>query len=198
MVLTGRTGHKGTAHFDEGWVEFTSKKVAKSVAALLNAQPLGAAALTKSSMKARKNGPKGLKLSRRFTDEVWTMKYLPGFKWHMLTAQLSAERASRAARLRAELAQSQFEQTDYLRKVERARVVDEKKARKKVDVDPKLKDKDSTQNDKKKRSFSQREAVLRDVRDKPSPIEGDRPKRKRSKVDQERSQALSNVLDSIF
>lgn len=220
-------------------MEFSSKKVAKSVAALLNAQPLGAAALTKSSMKSRKNGPKGLKLSRRFTDEVWTLKYLPGFKWHMLTEQLSSERASRAARLRAELSQSQFEQTDYLRKVERARVAAEKKARrtKKLpatdpdsvsaasSVEPGKgsaaaagstgeEEADPSQS-KKSRVFHQREAILHDVRDQRASrnagkaassqptADGGRPsetgkKRKRSKADQERGQALSTVLDSIF
>lgn len=202
-----RKRSKGTAHFEEGWVEFTSKKVAKSVAALLNAQPLGAAAVTKSSMKARKNGPKGLKFSRRFTDEVWTMKYLPGFKWHMLTEQLSSERASRAARLRAELSQSQFEQSDYLRKVERARVVQEKKARKGLSGAADTPDEthqDAGTEAKKARTFKQREAILHDVRDQRSDTnkrpatEEAGPKRKKPKVDTQRAQALDNVLDSIF
>ena len=57
-------------HFTEGWVEFQDKKVARSVATMLNAQPIG--------------GKKGT----RWRDDVWTMKYLPKFKWHMLTEQI--------------------------------------------------------------------------------------------------------------
>lgn len=58
------------AHFTEGWVEFRDKKVARSVAGMLNATPIG--------------GKKG----SRWRDDVWTMKYLPKFKWHMLTEQI--------------------------------------------------------------------------------------------------------------
>ncbi len=57
-------------HFTEGWVEFKDKKVARSVAEMLNAQPIG--------------GKKGT----RWRDDVWTMKYLPKFKWRMLTEQI--------------------------------------------------------------------------------------------------------------
>jgi len=57
-------------HFTEGWVEFRDKKVARSVAEMLNAQPIG--------------GKKGT----RWRDDVWTMKYLPKFKWSMLTEQI--------------------------------------------------------------------------------------------------------------
>lgn len=57
-------------HFIEGWVEFKDKRVARSVAGMLNAQPIG--------------GKKGT----RWRDDVWTMKYLPKFKWNMLTEQI--------------------------------------------------------------------------------------------------------------
>ena len=59
-------------HFTEGWVEFADKRVARSVAEMLNARPIG--------------GKKGT----RWRDDVWTMKYLPRFKWHMLTEQVGA------------------------------------------------------------------------------------------------------------
>lgn len=58
------------AHYTEGWVEFKDKKIARSVADMLNAQPIG--------------GKKGT----RWHDDVWTMKYLPKFKWNMLTEQV--------------------------------------------------------------------------------------------------------------
>src|ERR1700729_107176 len=57
-------------HFTEGWVEFKDKKVARSIAEMLNAQPIG--------------GKKGT----RWRDDVWTMKYLPKFKWNKLTEQV--------------------------------------------------------------------------------------------------------------
>lgn len=57
-------------HYTEGWVEFKDKKVARSVAEMLNAQPIG--------------GKKG----SRWRDDIWTMKYLPKFKWYMLTEQV--------------------------------------------------------------------------------------------------------------
>lgn len=44
--------------------------MARSVAEMLNAQPIG--------------GKKGT----RWRDDVWTMKYLPRFKWNMLTEQV--------------------------------------------------------------------------------------------------------------
>ncbi|KAJ7477205.1 hypothetical protein B0H11DRAFT_1726646 [Mycena galericulata] len=100
------------AHFTEGWVEFKNKKVARSVAEMLNAQPIG--------------GKKGT----RWRDDVWTMKYLPKFKWSMLTEQVAHEAAVHTAKLRVELAQSRTEQRDYLKNVELARVLDKRAERK--------------------------------------------------------------------
>ncbi|TFK28693.1 hypothetical protein FA15DRAFT_665134 [Coprinopsis marcescibilis] len=96
------------AHFVEGWVEFKDKKVARSVAEMLNAQPIG--------------GKKG----SRWRDDIWTMKYLPKFKWNMLTEQVAHEAAIHTAKLRVELSQSRAEQQEYLRNVELARVLDKR------------------------------------------------------------------------
>ncbi|KAF8883426.1 hypothetical protein BD779DRAFT_1443978 [Infundibulicybe gibba] len=100
------------AHFTEGWVEFKDKKIARSVADMLNAQPIG--------------GKKGT----RWRDDVWTMKYLPRFKWNMLTEQIAHEAAVHTAKLRVELTQSRAEQQDYLKNVELARVLDKRAERK--------------------------------------------------------------------
>ncbi|KAK0467919.1 uncharacterized protein EV420DRAFT_1616686 [Desarmillaria tabescens] len=99
-------------HYTEGWVEFKDKKVARSVAEMLNAQPIG--------------GKKGT----RWRDDIWTMKYLPKFKWNMLTEQVAHEAALHTAKLRVELSQSRAEQQDYLKNVELARVLN-KRAEKK-------------------------------------------------------------------
>ena len=56
--------------FAEGWVEFLDKRVARSVAEMLNAGTIG--------------GKKG----SRWRDDVWTMKYLPRFRWDMLSEQV--------------------------------------------------------------------------------------------------------------
>ncbi|KAG6816908.1 hypothetical protein H0H87_001861 [Tephrocybe sp. NHM501043] len=100
------------AHFTEGWVEFKDKKVARTVADMLNAQPIG--------------GKKGT----RWRDDVWTMKYLPRFKWNMLTEQVAHEAAIHAAKLRVELSQSRLEQQDYLKNVELARVLEKRVVKK--------------------------------------------------------------------
>ncbi|GAA5916106.1 hypothetical protein JCM5296_004743, partial [Sporobolomyces johnsonii] len=57
-------------NFKEGWVEFLDKRVARSVAEMLNAQTIG--------------GKKG----DRWHDDVWTMKYLPRFRWDQLSEQV--------------------------------------------------------------------------------------------------------------
>ena len=46
------------------------KRVGRSVAEMLNARPIG--------------GKRG----SRWKDDIWTMKYLPKFKWPMLTEHL--------------------------------------------------------------------------------------------------------------
>lgn len=84
--VTGRRAK--TAHFTEGWVEFVDNRVAKAVAEMLNAEPIGAASGGSGGGKGGKRaGGRGL---RRWKDEVWTMKYLSGFKWYMLSEQLGA------------------------------------------------------------------------------------------------------------
>jgi len=109
-----RRKHTSTkkAHFTEGWVEFEDKRVARSVAEMLNAQPIG--------------GKKGT----RFRDDIWTMKYLPRFKWSMLTEHIAHEAAVHREKLRVELSQSRHEQNDYLRQVELKRVLDKRSERK--------------------------------------------------------------------
>lgn len=83
----GKKVKSSSAHFTEGWVEFTNKKVAKAVAEMLNAEPIGAA--SGGSGGGGKGGKKSGGLGmRRWKDEIWTMKYLSGFKWGMLSEQL--------------------------------------------------------------------------------------------------------------
>ncbi|SNX87623.1 related to ESF2 - essential nucleolar protein involved in pre-18S rRNA processing [Melanopsichium pennsylvanicum] len=157
----------GIARYTEGWVEFASKKVAKAAAEMLNAQPIGGLAASNSKKSGSGGGSAKMgKSSKRFQDDVWTMKYLKGFKWHMLSEQMAQERASHAARLRTELSQSAYEQKDYLKKVERARVQRDKLERRKRKAEKEGGAVDAQSGMEKSRSFRQRQPVLKDVRDR--------------------------------
>ncbi|WWD15703.1 hypothetical protein CI109_100125 [Kwoniella shandongensis] len=101
-----------SANFTEAWVEFLDKSIAKTVASMLNAQVIG--------------GKKG----DRWRDDIWTMKYLSGFKWEMLGEQVAYERQAHNARLRTEIARSKTEQSEYLKNVELARVLKKREAKK--------------------------------------------------------------------
>jgi len=123
--------------------------------------------------------PIGGKKGTRFRDDVWTMKYLPKFKWDMLTEQIAHEGAVHQAKLRAELSQSRKEQREYLKNVELARVLEIRREKKLAEgkEPPQLK---RRQND--------------------APPEDRSKKRPRSKLKAEEgdSAQLSSVLDSVF
>jgi len=100
-----RAGGNKKKSYTDGWVEFVSKKDAKMVANVLNGNIIG--------------GRKG----SYYYDDVWNIKYLKGFKWHHLTEQISNENAERAARLRAEISRSRKEDRDFVRDVERGKMI---------------------------------------------------------------------------
>lgn len=89
--------------FSEGWVEFMSKKVAKSVAESLNSIPVG-----------------GKRRSKAY-DELWNIKYLPRFKWVHLSERLAYEAAVRQQRMRTEISQVKREAEHFKNSVERKR-----------------------------------------------------------------------------
>ncbi|GAA6036030.1 hypothetical protein JCM8097_006573 [Rhodosporidiobolus ruineniae] len=133
-------------NFKEGWVEFLDKRVARSVAEMLNAQTIGG------------------KKSERWHDDIWTMRYLPRFRWDQLSEQVALERATRTSLLRFHLTHSKAEQESYLSAVERARTnskIEEKAAsRGKAPKGTKRKaDGGEGEREKKKREFRQRERV---------------------------------------
>ncbi|KAF8475628.1 hypothetical protein BDZ91DRAFT_844361 [Kalaharituber pfeilii] len=100
-------------NYEEGWVEFMDKRVAKLVAETLNATIVGG------------------KKNNYYHDDVWNIKYLPKFKWHHLQAQIAYENASRQAKLRAEISQATRENKTFIRNVERAKMVENIKESKK-------------------------------------------------------------------
>ncbi|GAA5986289.1 hypothetical protein JCM10908_003689 [Rhodotorula pacifica] len=97
-----KEGRHTSHNFKEGWVEFMDKRVARSVAEMLNAQPIGQ--------------------NKRWKDDVWTMKYLPRFRWDQLSEQVALERATQSSLLRFHLTHSKQENESYLAAVENARV----------------------------------------------------------------------------
>ncbi|KAF9779551.1 hypothetical protein BJ322DRAFT_1101745 [Thelephora terrestris] len=148
-------------HFTEGWVEFKDKKVARSVATMLNATPIG--------------GKKGT----RFRDDVWTMKYLPKFKWDMLTEQIAHEAAVHEAKLRAELSQSRKEQREYLKNVELARVLEKRTVKKLAEG------KEPPQLKRRQKDAQSEDGPKKKRKSKPNSEEGG-------------SVQLSSVLGSVF
>ncbi|KAL4729505.1 RNA-binding ATPase activator esf2 [Fusarium chlamydosporum] len=101
-----RAGGNKKRSYTEGWVEFTKKKDAKAVCDLLNARTIG--------------GKKG----SYYHDDLWNLLYLKGFKWHNLTEQIAAENAERASRMRAEISKSTKENKEFVRNVEKAKMLD--------------------------------------------------------------------------
>ncbi|GJC79007.1 pre-rRNA-processing protein ESF2 [Colletotrichum liriopes] len=101
-----KNGGNKKKSYTEGWVEFLRKRDAKAVCELLNARTIG--------------GKKG----SYYHDDIWTLKYLKGFKWRHLTEQISAENAERTSRMRAEISKASKENKEFVRNVERARVLD--------------------------------------------------------------------------
>lgn len=97
--------------FTEGWIEFVRKKDAKRVCELLNAQTIG--------------GKKG----NFYRDDIWTLKYLKGFKWHNLTEQIAAENAERSNRMMAEISRTTKENKEFVRNVEKGKVQEGMKAK---------------------------------------------------------------------
>uniref|UniRef100_A0A1I8PVX5 Activator of basal transcription 1 n=1 Tax=Stomoxys calcitrans TaxID=35570 RepID=A0A1I8PVX5_STOCA len=114
-------------HFTEGWVEFESKRVAKQIVPLLN----------NKQISSRKKS--------QFFDYLWSMKYLPRFKWCHLTERMNYEQAVHKQRLMAEVSQARKETTffqnnldksDFIKKKEtKLKRLQEKKANKKVNAE---------------------------------------------------------------
>ena len=72
VIRQRRVKFKGNKkrNFTEGWVEFNDKRVAKTVALMLNNTPIG-----------------GKKRSY-YHDDLWNIKYLSKFRWTHLTEKI--------------------------------------------------------------------------------------------------------------
>ncbi|GFR51031.1 hypothetical protein Agub_g13359 [Astrephomene gubernaculifera] len=101
-----KKGGNSGKNFTEGWVEFEDKRRAKRAALALNGQPMG-----------------GSKRSAYHYD-LWTIKYLPKFKWDTLTEEINYQRAVREQRLVAEISAAKRERDFYLSRVDKAKAID--------------------------------------------------------------------------
>jgi ESF2/ABP1 family protein len=96
-----KSGGNGSKQFVEGWVEFSDKKVARSVAESLNNTRIGS------------------KKGDYYYDDLWNLKYLKGFKWEFLTEKFAYERRVRETKLRAAMVTSKTQNAAFVEQVEK-------------------------------------------------------------------------------
>ncbi|KAJ8294750.1 Pre-rRNA-processing protein ESF2 [Rhodotorula toruloides] len=153
--LNRKKKEKHQSHrFKEGWVEFEDKRVARSVAEMLNAQPIGG--------------------KREWKDDVWTMKYLPRFRWDQLSEQFALERATQTSLLRFHLSSTRTQNEAYLTAVERARTnkkIEEKAASRGKQAKKRGAEEDGEES--KRKRFRQRERVDLGEKEKRSAKDGE-------------------------
>ena len=101
-----KSGGNKKKSFTDGWVEFVAKRDAKLAAETLNGNIIG--------------GKKG----NFYHDDLWSMKYLKGFKWSHLTEQIANENAERAARMREEVRKTRQENKAFVEDVERGKMLE--------------------------------------------------------------------------
>ncbi|KAL2851614.1 hypothetical protein BJY01DRAFT_208996 [Aspergillus pseudoustus] len=132
--------------YTDGWVEFESKKTAKICAETLNATTVG----------GRKGG--------WYYDDIWSMKYLTGFRWDDLIATVSRERSEASAKRRIEDTRARKEEKVFLQGYEKGKMLDgiqkkneEKRKRKMEKSGGKDGGKEREQSVKPRRLFKQNE-----------------------------------------
>ena len=110
-----KAGGSSGKRYTEGWIEFASKKIAKLVGSSLNMTPI-------SHQKGNMHH-----------DDVWSVKYLKGFKWSHLTEKVAYERRVREQKLRVEMMEVKRENAAFVSQLEQGKKMDyiEERLRKK-------------------------------------------------------------------
>ena len=72
----------------------------------------------------------GKKRHNLFHDDIWTLRYLPKFKWHNLTEKLAYDAKVREQRLKAESTQARKEVTFFMEKVDLKKRLDKMEEKK--------------------------------------------------------------------
>jgi len=101
-----KAGGSSGKRYNEGWIEFESKKIARLVGETLN--------------QTRVTNHKG---SIHY-DDMWSVKYLRGFKWSHLTEKVAYERRVREQKLRVEMMEVRRENASYVAQVEAGKRMD--------------------------------------------------------------------------
>ena len=107
-------GKNGSKRYVEGWIEFSSKRVAKQVAQALNNTAISHA--------------KGRHVLQ--SDDLWNLKYLHRFSWSHLTEKVAYERRVQEQKLRLETMQARKETAAYKQLVETGQKLDKIQQRK--------------------------------------------------------------------
>lgn len=118
-------GGSKSVRYVEGWAEFATKKVAKHAAAVMNGSRIGS------------------KKGSRFYDDLWSVKYLSGFTWQMLTEKAQIEHRERMYKLQLELAKAKKEDEAFLKNLAQS-----KRHKKRMDQE------DATQQEQEESSFT--------------------------------------------
>lgn len=141
-----RKKYKGNKrqNFTEGWVEFHSKQLARKLADTLNAQPIGG------------------KKRAYYHDDIWALKYLPRFKWSNLTEQIAYERAVKEQRLRTEMSQAKKNTKEYVKNVEKGKMIEAMQIRKAAKN--KQEGKEEVVDSKVQRIIRQRKSVVHEAK----------------------------------
>jgi ESF2/ABP1 family protein len=103
---------KKNVTFTEGWIEFEKKKVAKFVARNIN------------------NTPITTKKGSKFCDILWSLKYLPGFKWIHLSERLTYERAVQHQRQQLAIGKARKEANFFQNNLDKGEQFEKKKKKK--------------------------------------------------------------------
>ncbi|KAI1322908.1 Pre-rRNA-processing protein ESF2 [Xylariaceae sp. FL0255] len=102
-----KQGQNRKKNYNEGWLEYVKKSDAKAAVDVLNGTTLAAIGAAKKGSYYR--------------DDIWSLRYLKGFKWHNLTEQIAAETAERQSRMRAEISKATKENKEFVRNIQKAK-----------------------------------------------------------------------------
>eukprot|EP00210_Caulerpa_lentillifera_P000977 g942.t1 len=122
----------------EGWVEFMDKKIAKKFVQCYNGQLIG----------GKRRSP--------FYEEIWCVKYLPGFKWDHLLEGIRCRKILMQQELQREMADAKKQQEIYLNRVEAAKRIEKSCEERKA-------------SGKEERTYSQKEPLTKPALDEKSP-----------------------------
>ncbi|KAI3390185.1 hypothetical protein SNEBB_006606 [Seison nebaliae] len=89
---------KHVAEYEEGWIEYLDKKNAELAISLMNGKKIGG---------KRRRAP--------WYDDVWSMKYLPSFKWSHLNESMEGERFDYKKRLTRHVGKARMDADLYIK-----------------------------------------------------------------------------------